>query len=141
MNPLTRNQRESIEKRIVFIESELKDLEKYKGIDFYIYKEDRRLQRDIERMLENIANASINICKILLVGEDVTIPETYREAFLQLGRVSPINSGIIEKMAEIAKLRNILAHEYLDIRWSIVKKGLSEIGTIKEFLREVRKIL
>ncbi len=64
MAPLNTIQKTSIIKRIDFIEIELKDLAEYKTLDFNTYARDRKVRRDVERMIENIVNATIDIGKL-----------------------------------------------------------------------------
>jgi phosphoribosylformylglycinamidine (FGAM) synthase PurS component len=59
MVPLNTIQKTSIIKRIDFVETELKDLEEYKHLDFNTYAKDRKTRRDVERITENIVNAVI----------------------------------------------------------------------------------
>jgi len=120
MNPINNTQRTSIVKRIDFVETELKDLDDYKNLDFENYSQNRKTRRDVERLVENIANASIDIGKIILAGEDVELPETYKDIFIKL-------------LSDLVRLRNILAHQYLDIKWEMIKnfkdRGMDEVKT------------
>ena len=84
MTPLNEIQKISIAKRIDFIESELKDLEEYEDLDFDTYSRNRKARRDVERISENIANATIDIGKVILAGEEIGLPETYRDIFKNL---------------------------------------------------------
>ena len=66
-------------KRIDFINTEMQDLKRYENITYEDYKSDRNTQRIIERIIENIANALIDIIKITLSEFDIPIPDTYRD--------------------------------------------------------------
>jgi uncharacterized protein YutE (UPF0331/DUF86 family) len=127
MAPLDATQRESILRRLEFIRLEVSDLEQFKGMSRSDYETDRNRRRNLERLSENLVNAMLDIAKIVLAGEPVEIPETYREVLLQLGRIGLLDSGLAEGIAELARLRNVLAHQYLDIRWEMltrfIKKG------------------
>lgn len=68
------------------------------------YLRDRDHRRNIERLAENVANASVDIAKIVLVGEDYEIPDTHRETVLQLGTV-----GVVDQTLA-TRLRNIPVH-------------------------------
>ena len=47
-----------------------------------------------------------------------------------------------KKLAEWVKLRNIVAHEYLDIRWASIKKFVQESEpSYKKFFTEAKKYL
>jgi uncharacterized protein YutE (UPF0331/DUF86 family) len=133
MNPINNTQRTSIVKRIDFIETELKDLDDYKKLDFGNYSQNRKTRRDIERLVENIANASIDIGKIILSGEDVELPETYKDIFIKLVEIRMIDKKLSEGLSDLVRLRNILAHQYLDIKWEMIKnfkdRGMDEVKT------------
>ncbi len=62
----------------------MQDLKRYENITYEDYKSDRNTQRIIERIIENIANALIDIIKITLSEFDIPIPDTYREIILSL---------------------------------------------------------
>ena len=64
MAPLNTIQKTSIIKRIDTIETELKDLDEYNEIlDFNTYTSgiEEKVRRDVERIIENIVNATIDI--------------------------------------------------------------------------------
>jgi uncharacterized protein YutE (UPF0331/DUF86 family) len=133
MNPINNTQRTSIVKRIDFVETELKDLDDYKNLDFENYSQNRKTRRDVERLVENIANASIDIGKIILAGEDVELPETYKDIFIKLSEIRMIDKKLSEGLSDLVRLRNILAHQYLDIKWEMIKnfkdRGMDEVKT------------
>ena len=133
MVPLNTIQKTSIIKRIDFIETELKDLNEYKTLDFNTYARERKIRRDVERIIENIVNGIIDIGKIILAGEDVVLPDTYREIFIKLGDSGIIDTRLAGCLSDLARLRNILAHQYLDIKWEMIKdfinQGSEEVTT------------
>jgi uncharacterized protein YutE (UPF0331/DUF86 family) len=126
MAPLNTIQKTSIIKRIDFIETELKDLDEYKILDFNTYTRDRKVRRDVERIIENIVNATIDIGKIILAGEDIELPDTYREIFTKLGDSGLIDRRLAGCLSDLARLRNILAHQYLDIKWAMINDFISQ---------------
>jgi uncharacterized protein YutE (UPF0331/DUF86 family) len=139
MNPLNNLQKTSIVKRIDFLEIELKDLEAYKKLDFETYSRDRKVRRDVERILENVANASIDIGKIILAGEDIDLPDTYKEIFIKLEQAGVISKDLSISLSDLARLRNILAHQYLDLKWEMVKdfiaRGKENVKTFLTILK------
>jgi uncharacterized protein YutE (UPF0331/DUF86 family) len=139
MTPLNSIQKTSIIKRIDFIEIELKDLDEYKNLDFSTYSKDRKARRDVERITENIVNAIIDIGKIILAGEEIALPDTYREIFIKLGDSGLIDARLAACLSDLARLRNILAHQYLDIKWEMIKDFIAQGGKeVKLFLDTIR---
>ncbi|EGD52314.1 Uncharacterized conserved protein YutE, UPF0331/DUF86 family [Thermoanaerobacter thermohydrosulfuricus] len=125
-------------KRIEFIQIELEDLKAHKELSFQEYNANRIVRRNVERMIENIANALIDISKILIANENVEIPDSYREIILKLGEIKVIDIELAKSIAEIARLRNVLAHQYLDIKWSYIRNFLTKkIDDVYEFLRTI----
>lgn len=113
--------RERLIRYVDFMESELSDFPKFSKIDWKTYSEDRDLRRNLERWIENLVNCSIDIAKVILVAEDKRIPSTYKEILKDLGATQYFDEEFGEAISQWAVLRNILAHEYLDIRWNSIK--------------------
>lgn len=140
MSPLNNEQTESIVKRIAFIELELRDLDEYRHLVFEVYQGDRKTQRNIERILENIANAAIDIAKIILASEEIAMPQTYRETFEKLSEIDILDESLAKELAHLSRTRNVLAHQYLDIKWEMINDFLvSGRYRIEEFLQIVRE--
>jgi uncharacterized protein YutE (UPF0331/DUF86 family) len=102
----------------------------------------RDLQRNVERLAENVANAAIDVAKVLLVGENVEMPNSCREIILRLADLEILDRKLGTKMAEYAVLRNVLAHQYLDLRWEKIRDFLdTAAATIPDFLTAVGRKL
>ncbi|MCP2239626.1 type VII toxin-antitoxin system HepT family RNase toxin [Thermoanaerobacterium thermosaccharolyticum] len=130
----------NILKRIDFIQIELNDLDEYKKLTYEEYDTDRIVRRNVERIIENISNALIDISKIIIVNENIDIPNSYREIILKLGEIKTIDEELAKSIAEIARLRNVLAHQYLDIKWSYVKTFITDkINDVYKFIDAVNK--
>ena len=117
----------SILARISFIESELKDLNEFRNIEWKDYREDKIARKNVERTIENIVNALIDISKIVLSDKAAgEIPSNYSQVVLKLSELKIVDFELAEKLAECVKLRNFLAHQYLDLRWDRIKKFLQQ---------------
>lgn len=132
----SKDQKEDISKRIDFMQIQLEDLKNFKAVDWKSYSSNRSLQRDLERLAENVANSAIDICKITLVEAKVEMPNSYKEIILSLGAQNIIPENLAQKISEYARLRNLLAHEYLDLKWEKIKLFLQDAKTdFDEFIR------
>ena len=130
----------NILKRIDFIQIELNDLDEYEKLTYEVYNTDRITRRNVERIIENISNALIDISKIIIANENIHIPNSYREIILKLGEIETIDEELAKSIAEIARLRNVLAHQYLDIKWSYVKTFITDkINDVYKFIDAVNK--
>lgn len=129
-------------KHITFFEAELKDYEKFESLSWNEYNQDRSKRRDVERWIENIVNSSIDIAKIILSVEGITLADTYKETVVLLSLVPGFDKNEVESLSGWVKLRNIISHEYLDIRWSSIKKFILETKPLYErFLNRLRKYI
>jgi len=54
------------------------------------------------------------------------MPRSYEEALINFGSLAGLNKEQSQKLASFAKLRNILAHEYLDILYSKIQDFIKE---------------
>jgi len=86
-------------------------------------------------MIENICNALTDIGKIIIAQSDDEMPETYKEVFVRLGALGFIDQDVAAALAGATKLRNVLAHQYLDIKWQYIREFL--VHDVKEAERFV----
>lgn len=129
-------------KHITFLEDEIQDYENFKTLSWMEYNTVRDKRRNVERWVENIVNSSIDIAKIILVSENLPLPDTYREIVNSLFLVSCFDKKIVEKLAELVKFRNIIAHEYLDLRWNFINRFIHETELLyKNFLEKVKEYI
>lgn len=143
-NSLSEIDKDRLSRMIIFLEKEMEDFEKFKKVDQKIYMSDNLIKRNIERWVENIVNSSIDIAKIILASEKKQIPETYRLIIENLGTVQGFDQKIATSISNFSKMRNILAHEYLDIRFTQIKKFTEQseesykylIDFVKKFIKK-----
>ena len=100
------------------------------------------MRRDVERWIENIINSSIDISKIILVAENIPLPDTYKELVASVSLVPGFNKERMKSLSEWVRFRNIIAHEYLDISWASIRKFILESDPLYEsFLKDVKEYL
>ena len=129
-------------KHITFLENELNDFKNFESLSWEEYNSERDKQRNIERWIENIINSSIDIAKIILSYEGQPLADTYKEMIEKLAVLPSFDKKNIEQLSKWVRLRNIISHEYLDIRWSSIKKFISETRPFYEdFLEKVKAYL
>lgn len=131
-----------LSKHITFLEREIKDYATFGNLSWKEYDDDIHKRRDVERWVENIINSSIDISKIILQAEGKNLPDTYKEIVRSLCAVLDIKEEDMKRLSELVKLRNIVSHEYLDIRWASIKRFISETEPLYEdFLDKVKGYL
>lgn len=119
-----------------FLDAEFEELENFKKINSQEYCDDKMKRRAIERWVENIINATIDIAKIVLASEKKRMPKTYGGALLDFGILAGLSKSASEKFACFANLRNILAHEYLDILYSRIQAFINEAPEIYKIISD-----
>jgi len=124
-----------------FLEKELPFYSEYeKEIDWKVYESLRAKRLEIERWVESLINATLDISKMLLtiIGEE--IPETSRQVLFKIGARTFETEEEAEIFSELAKIRNTLAHRYLDLRWSDIRRFLQLVPKLyPPFLEFVKK--
>ena len=118
--------RERIVRILDFMKSELQDARLFASLTYEAYTTQSSLRRNLERWVENLVSASIDIAKILLASEKHPLPQTYRETLFRLKTLPGFQEEWVEKLSEYARLRNILAHEYIDIRYRYLADFISK---------------
>lgn len=133
---------EIINKRLIFLDSELKDMDKFSKLDQFAYERDNTKRREVERLIENLMNAAIDISKTLLASEKRQVPGSYREILRSLYLIPGFSENLGEQLSDWAELRNILAHEYLDIRFQQIRKFIANSQPyFEDFIKKVKEFL
>lgn len=106
---------------IRFITEEVKEFEKeYENRSRREYEDDRKLQKLIDRTVENILTAMIEVCGTFLTEEGVAV-ESYGEALKKTGKHLSLSEEEQNDLAKLALQRNRLAHRYLNFRWQAIR--------------------
>ena len=127
---LTEIDRDRLVRLKEFLIQELADVKTFQKIDQLTYQSKAPPRRELERWAENIVNASIDIAKIMLASEKKILPETYRLLLEGLATIKDFDPKMATQLAEFTRIRNILAHQYLDMRFSQLKKFIDQSGSV-----------
>ena len=125
---------------IRFISEEMKEFQQeYAEKTWREYQEDKKLQKLMDRTVENILTALIELSGTFLTEKGVAV-ESYGDAVRQTGKALGFSENEQEDLVKLAIQRNRLAHRYLNFRWQAVrlfaeKKDLI-IRVIKTLLEE-----
>ena len=108
---------------IKYLEEELSFLSWYeREVDWKVYQSQRSKRLEVERWVECIINTTLDISKMLLTIKGEGLPETSREVLFQIGSHIYDKEEEGETFSELARIRNTLAHRYLDMRWQDIKR-------------------
>lgn len=134
--------REELLRILTFLEQEVKDYETFRALTWQEYADEnnRMKKRAVERWTEQLVTAMLDAAKTIVASEKRKMPHTYREIVEELGSVSPFNENeLTVKLAGWTRLRNILAHEYLDHRWKELSAFIAETEPLwKDFIERVK---
>jgi len=138
---LLQSDRSKLIPHVDYLEKELPFLSEYKKeIDWKVYELQRSKRLEIERWVENLINATLDLSKMVLTIKGHEVPETSREVLFKVGSHIYAKEAEGETFSELAKIRNTLAHRYLDLRWKDIKRFL-EIAPLlyPQFISFVKK--
>jgi uncharacterized protein YutE (UPF0331/DUF86 family)/predicted nucleotidyltransferase len=126
-NSLSPEARTSLLEHLKFLEEEFGEITEIKKFTQKDYLKNSFTRKIVEKWVENLVMAAIDIAKIILASEKREIPQSYKD-ILKVFTASQLNFPLkeAERFAEFAKLRNIVAHEYLDIRWKRIESFIKE---------------
>lgn len=140
--PFNKEHKYRLVRYVTFLEKEIEDYVLFTGMTHEHYIQDRSKRRDVERWIENQINATVDIAKVILNAEDLPVPDTYREIVANLALLPAFNKETIEGLSHWIRLRNVISHEYLDVKWDSIKKFiLGGHALYKDFLSAVRSYL
>jgi len=126
-----------IAESVQYISEEMREFENdYADRSWKAYREDKKLQKLMDRTVENILTALIEVCGTLLVEEGIAV-DNYGEV---LNRCAALLSFTEEDRLLLSKLalqRNRLAHRYLNFRWQAIETYGRTKGLIQRLLNDV----
>jgi len=110
-----------ISESIQFIVEELREYDTdYSQITWDEYRDDKKIQKLIDRTVENILTAAIETCGTLLAEEGIAAAN-YAEVLAQGANLLGFSAEDQENLSKLAAVRNRLAHRYLNFRWQSVQ--------------------
>jgi len=106
------------------------------------YLNDIHKRLEVERWVENIMNACIDSAKIVVASSREATPQAYREIIAQGALLVGLTEEVTLQLEKWVRLRNVLAHEYLDIKWKRISDfaQTSELY-IKQFVEAAKQFL
>jgi len=122
---------------IAFITKEMDEFESdYSIRTWQEYQSDIKLQKLIDRTIENILTAFIEVCGTILTEENI-LAESYVDVIRKAGNFFGFGEEELEILAKLAIQRNRLAHRYLNFRWQVVKFYIENRSTLEKLLNSI----
>jgi len=106
---------------IQYMSEELTEFQNdYAGRTWKEYQADKKLQKLIDRTVENVLTALIEVCGTFLTEEGVVV-ESHADALRKTAERLGFDERGQNDRAALAIHRNRLAHRYLNFRWQTVR--------------------
>ena len=122
---------------IRYMSEELMEFQKdYSGRSWKEYKTDRRLQKLIDRTVENVLTALIEVCGTFLTEEGFAV-ESYADALRKTAEKLGFDEKEQDDLAALAIHRNRLAHRYLNFRWQTIRFFTEKRELISDLLARI----
>ncbi|MFW5684453.1 MAG: nucleotidyltransferase domain-containing protein, partial [Spirochaetota bacterium] len=83
--------RERLERILEYVDEEMSDRPEFKDVGLPRYRNDRGLRRNLDRWVEMLINAAIDIAKIVLSSEHKPVPRTYGQILEDLESTAPFD--------------------------------------------------
>lgn len=132
---------EKVERKLGELEEYLKGLEEKKGCSIEQYKRDQDLQDIVERRFEKAIQSCTDIASHVVSSESFREPENYGDNFQILAEEDVLSSDVAEKMVEMTGFRNVLAHDYAEIKNDRVYHQLQSLKKFHKFSEEMLEFL
>ncbi|UCD25374.1 MAG: DUF86 domain-containing protein [Gemmatimonadota bacterium] len=117
---MTELDRALVRRKLAAISQNLADLRPIADLSLSEYMSDRLRRKAVERLLQEVVEAAVDVNLHVLRTLEVELPGDYYTSFIELGRRGVIAQNLAERLAPAAGLRNRLVHEYDAIDDSIV---------------------
>lgn len=122
---------------VQFIASEIKEFEEdYLSKTREDYEKDKKLQKLMDRTVENILTALIEVCGTVLTQEGIPV-ESYAQVLSECVKKLGFSGEEQEKLTKLALQRNRLAHRYLNFRWQAITVFVNTKPLISKFLAKI----
>ena len=110
-----------IAESVKFLSEEIREFnEEYVSKSWKDYQKDKKTQKLMDRTVENILTALIEVCGTVLAEEGIG-GDSYSDALRKAGGFFGLSDEEQDNLAKLAIQRNRLAHRYLNFRWQAIK--------------------
>ena len=120
-----------------FISQEIKEFDKdYAHVTSEDYKNDIKIQKLIDRTVENILIALIEISGTVVTQRGIAV-ENYSQALEECAKLFGFSKDEQTDLSKLALQRNRLAHRYLNFRWQAISMFKELKGLILKLLARI----
>lgn len=131
-----------IETKISHIQKYLKLLERYKEFSQKEIEENPDLKGAVERYLYLAVQAAVDLGETIIAFKEFRRPGTYTDIFYILEEEKFISEDLSEKLVNMTKFRNVIAHDYEKVDFGIVYDALKKrLMDIEKLIKSVKEKL
>lgn len=106
---------EVVRRKLSHLHGYLQELERHRAITYEQYLALGGPRREVERLLQLLVEAAVDINVHLVTELGGAPPGDYHSSFLDAARQGVLPAELASRLAPAAGLRNVLVHEYGDI--------------------------
>lgn len=132
---------ERISNRLGRLEQLIERLDRVRAVGEEAYLQDEERRAMTERWLQLAIQICVDVGAQLSSELSVEPPTDYARVFTGLADAGYLETGLAERLAAPARLRNLLVHAYLDIDDGQVFAALSRLGDLRDFAQAVGQII
>ncbi|MBM3236624.1 DUF86 domain-containing protein [Candidatus Poribacteria bacterium] len=134
--------KEKIIEQLRMIKSDIEKLREKRALSEDEYLMDEDTQTVVERKFQTAIESCVNIGNHLISTMNLELASDYASVFRSLRTANLISSDLAEKMADMARFRNLLVHLYWRIDHEKIYEGMeARIETLEKFTREILNVL
>lgn len=139
---MTPMEKEIIRRKLAVIVENLKVLEPINKMRKDEYTRDVYKRKAVERLLQELIEAAIDINTHVIVQTGNQVPDDYYGSFIKMGELGMLKIDLAEKLAPSAGLRNRLVHEYDVLEHSLVLDAVRMAEDLyPEYVKEMEDYL
>ena len=126
--------RGSLARRLEKLDEYLEFLGRYRGIGLDEFRSDELVSAAVERKLHLAIECVLDIGAELIASKGLREPGSYRDVILILGEAGVLPQEFASAFARVAGFRNVLVHDYAEVKPELVHRQLREgLGDLERF--------
>ena len=115
-------------RRLRMMRDALDTLDGFRGVDVAQLNDDPVARAAVERLLQVIVGLAFDINAHLVAKTLGRSPETGRASFHDLVEAGVLDEALAATLAPSAGLRNVLVHQYVDLRMDLIADAVRTVG-------------
>jgi len=131
-----------IERKIDIIVENLRYLNRVRDTEKKVFLASFEKLQAAKHSLQEAIEACIDIANHVIAAERFARAETYAGMFERLAEENIISSGLKDKLANMAKFRNLLVHRYGDVDeqrvWEMIQHDLADV---ESYVQEIERYI